>query len=322
MFIYNESARGDGAQNLRLDRPDSREGGAPPNDGRGVERSFMTGFDYGLSLDGLGALGFGGISPAAKTSGSAFGEIFSSISTEEASLEDLWKNSFERHYGQSAGRTYYHVMDASSISRGTWCHNDFPYGAFLTDEVDPSILTWQPTRMNPSQLDADVQRKISATLGQNAIVVPPELDEKMKTDPALRLKVLANIDRIYTFHGPRNYPPLPGTKFYGTRIYGSVIILGKDGEVANCEVSSGGGMIGPDERTLREIEREQKKKAARKMMNHMLEMKAIEKRIDARYMMMKDSMNSMAALSFIGNTPPVTGMPASFLLDMLGVGIW
>lgn len=188
------------------------------------------------------------------------------------SLEDMWKTSFERHFNQPAGQTYYHVMDASSIQTGNWVHNDFPRGKFLTDKVDESVLTWKPTRRNPSQLDSDVQAKIQATLGKNAIVVPPELDEKMKTDPALRLKVMANIEKVYTFHAPRPYEhmTLPGTKFYGTRTYGSVIILDNDGNVTQSVVSSGGGFIGPDEHTLKQIEEEQARKLKRKAFNKMI----------------------------------------------------
>ena len=63
---------------------------------------------------------------------------------------------------------------------------------------------------------------------------------------------------------------LPGTKFYGTKVYGSVIILNKDGEVENSCVTSGGGMLGPDEKTLRQIEEEQAKKQRRKDENRRL----------------------------------------------------
>lgn len=166
-------------------------------------------------------------------------------------------------------------MDASSISQQNWLHEDFPFNKFFSDSVDDSVLDWKPTRENPSQLTPDIQTKLSGTLGKHAIVVPPALDEKMKQDPALREQVAKNIDRIYTFHtsgGPRL--PFPDTKFYGTRIYSSVVVLNENGEVEHCRVSGGGGMIGPDEETLRQIEREQKRQAKRKAENERLNAEA------------------------------------------------
>lgn len=169
-------------------------------------------------------------------------------------------------------------MDATSIAQQNWRHEDFPFDKFFTDSVDNSILDWKPTRANPSQLSPDVQAKINGTLGKHAIVVPPALDEKMKHDPALREKVAKNVDKIYSFHtdgSPRL--PLPGTRFYGTRVYSSVVVLNEDGEVEHCRVSSGGGMIGPDEETLRQIEREQKRKTKRAAENERLNEEATAK---------------------------------------------
>ena len=205
-----------------------------------------------------------------------FQSMKATMDTNDATPEtddfaSLCSVSFARHFGAYARKTYYHVLDAASIAQQNWCHEDFPFDKFFTNSVDDSALDWKPTRANPSQLAPDIQAKISGTLGKHAIVVPPALDEKMKHDPVLREKVAKNIDQTYAFHvgaGPRL--PLPGTKFYGTRVYSSVVILNEDGEVEHCRVSSGGGMIGPDEETLRQIEREQNRKAKRKAENERL----------------------------------------------------
>ena len=114
-------------------------------------------------------------------------------SVQVAGLVELCRVSFERYFGSVAEKTYYHVMDATSISQQNWCHEDFPFDKFFSDETDDSVLAWQPKRANPSQLSPEIQMKTGATLGKNAIVVPPALDEKMKDDPALREKVAANI---------------------------------------------------------------------------------------------------------------------------------
>ena len=176
---------------------------------------------------------------------------------------DSWQDTLEKYFGQPA-QIFYHVTDAAGISQNVWTHNDFPYEKFLTSSVDESVLTWQPARENPPQLNSEVQSRLTATLGKHAIVIPPELNEKMETDPALREKVLANVDKIYKFH---TQPPafhMPGVKEYGTKIFGSVTILNAQGDVDNCVVTSGGTITGPDEETLRQIEAERKRKLQRK----------------------------------------------------------
>ena len=219
-----------------------------------------------------------------------------SAAPEAGDFATLCSASFARHFGAYAGKTYDHVLDAASIAQQNWVHEDFPFDQFFADSVDDSVLDWKPARANPSQLAPDIQAKISGTLGKHAIVVPPALDEKMRHDPALREQVTKNIDQIYAFHtsgGPRL--PLPGTKFYGTRVYSSVVILNEDGEVEHCRVSSGGGMIGPDEETLRQIEREQKRKAKRKEANERLNDEAAAKYWEEHRTLLKSTAASVTS---------------------------
>ena len=75
---------------------------------------------------------------------------------------------------------------------------------------------------------------------------------------------------------------MPGTKFYGTKMYGSVIVLNKDGKVEHSCVTSGGGIIGPDEKTLRQIELEQDRKMKRKEENRVIAKEAELEYIDNR----------------------------------------
>lgn len=126
-------------------------------------------------------------------------------------------------------------------------------------------MSWQPTGNNPPQLNSEVQRKLAATLGKNSIVIPPELAEKLKNDSNLRKKVIANIEKFFKFHTQPIKFKMPGVKEYDTKIFGSVTILNADGEVENCTVTSGGMIMGSDEKTLRQIEYEQKRKLQRKI---------------------------------------------------------
>lgn len=204
--------------------------------------------------------------PQYKNISTSFKSMLSDELTGVETFDDMWKSTLGNYFGQSS-QIFYHVVDASSISHEVWTHNDFPYEKFLTNEVDVSVLNWKPTRSNPSQLDSDVQSKLTATLGKHSIIIPPELDEKLKTDSALRKKVLANVEDIYKFHKQPPAFKMPGVKEYETKIYGSVTILNAEGDVENCVVTSGGTIMGPDEETLRQIEVERRRKLKRKEFN-------------------------------------------------------
>ena len=193
----------------------------------------------------------------------------------QKSFQTMCNDVWTKYFGQSA--TFYHVFDATSISRDVWTHNDFPYDKFLTDNVDLSILTWHQTRDNPSQLDSDVQIKLNATLGKHSIVIPPELNDKLTSNYNLRQKVISNLDNVFKFHIQSPVFKIHGVKEYGTKIYGSVTILNANGDVENCVVTSGGMIMGPDEETLSQIELECKKKLQRKELNaELLEIARIE----------------------------------------------
>lgn len=221
----------------------------------------------------------GGTAQTCPLGGVSFADVLKTASQPEANFADMWKATYGKYFPQGEGQWFYHIMDASGISSEDWQHNDFPYDRLMREEPDTSVFTWRPSRANPSQLDAQVQAKTQATLGKHAIFVPPELDEKMKNDPALARKVASAVERVYSFHRPQPFPPMPGTKFYGTKTYGSVIVLNAEGEVEHACVTSGGGMIGPDEHTLRQIEQEQAKKRARREASRRIASEASEKHL-------------------------------------------
>lgn len=163
------------------------------------------------------------------------------------SFEEMWKS---RYLGAK-----YHVMDASGISQGTWERNDFPVERFFEDEVDGSVLGWQPSGKDPEMSDASVQSRLNSTLGKKAIVVPPELEEKMKKDPELAEKVMGKVESFI-----QNHPTRPG------RVLSYLIALDENGDIAHFRVTGGGGHIsGPSEADLRQFEEEQKAKREKKV---------------------------------------------------------
>ena len=155
------------------------------------------------------------------------------------SFEEMWKS---RYPGAK-----YHVMDASGISQGIWERNDFPCEKFFDDELDKSILDWQPQGKEPDMADASVQSRLDSTLGKKAIVVPPELEEKMKNDPELAEKVMGKVESFI-----QNHPTRPG------RVLSYLIALDENGDIAHFRVTGGGGHIsGPSDAELRQFEEEQ-----------------------------------------------------------------
>ena len=166
----------------------------------------------------------------------------------------------------------YHVMDASKISQGTWERNDFPFEKFFEDDIDESVLNWTPTGKDPDMVDSCVQARLDSTLGGKAIVVPPELEEKMKNNPELAQKVMDKVDSFIA-----NHPTRPG------RVLSYLIALDENGDIAHFRVTGGGGHIsGPSEAELRKFEEEQKakreKKAQQEKENREYNLKAAEER--------------------------------------------
>lgn len=131
--------------------------------------------------------------------------------TEGTGLEDMWKL---RHPG-----AYYHVMDGSKISQAAWDRNDFPFEKFFSDNVDESVLDWQPSGAEPSDYDSEVMARRSSVAGQKAIIVHPALEEKMKSNPELAEKVMRNLENWMA-----EYPAEPGCSY--------LIELNENGEIS------------------------------------------------------------------------------------------
>ena len=112
--------------------------------------------------------------------------------TESVSFEEMLRSKYRG--------VYYNVMDTSRINGEVWGRNDYPRDKFFKEPADESALDWVPDGPEPPMSDEKVQAKISATLGKTAVVIPPELEEKMKNDPKLAEQVMDRIDSFIARH--------------------------------------------------------------------------------------------------------------------------
>ena len=133
-------------------------------------------------------------------------------------FKDTWQTRFPG--------AYYHVMDASGINDGIWGRNDFPYEKFFKDNVDESVLDWKPNGAEPADDDRSVVARRNSTLGKKAVVVPPELEEKMKNDPKLAESVMATVEKFIS----EQDASVPGVR------KSFLIALDKDGNIAHYRI--------------------------------------------------------------------------------------
>lgn len=193
---------------------------------------------------------------AGRNGGVSFKDIVSEKSMQGVSgQENVNLASFKNRLQAMFPGAYYHTMDASKIPQGTWQRTDFPFEKFFAKEVDESVLNWTHKGAAPAMTDSKVQSRLDSVLGQHSIVVPPALEEKIKNNPALADKIMANINHLLTWNGY----PIPG------RINSALIVLDENGEVARWNlISGGGGITGPMEAEQRQFEEEQKAKKLRR----------------------------------------------------------
>lgn len=90
--------------------------------------------------------------------------------------------------------SYFNVMDTSKIDHGLWGRNDYPWDAYFSEPVNSSVLDWTPNGAEPPMQDASVVSKINSMAGKLAVVIPPELEQRMENDGALAQKVMDRVD--------------------------------------------------------------------------------------------------------------------------------
>ena len=126
-----------------------------------------------------------------KSGGVRFAELAAAKAAGQSDVQgvcfqDMWQARFHG--------AYYNIMDTSKIDGALWGRNDYPWDKYFSHHADTSVLDWQPSGAEPAMLDAKVQAKIHSTIGKKAIVVPPELEEKMKKEPKLAKRVMAKVE--------------------------------------------------------------------------------------------------------------------------------
>ena len=139
----------------------------------------------------------------------------------EVGFKEMWQAYFPN--------AYYHVMDASKIPQGNWQRNDYPFEKFFAPNIDDSILSWQPSGIEPQMGDASVQARLESILGQNAVVVPKELEEKLKNNPQLAQEMMQKIEHLFAQQG-----------FVSTSNTSALIVFDENGDIARFRLTSGG----------------------------------------------------------------------------------
>ena len=165
-----------------------------------------------------------------------------------------------------------HTDGGESAGRADGVERTVTHQRLVEDDVDESVLNWKPMGQDPDMADSSVQSRLDSTLGGKAIVVPPELEEKMKNNPELAQKVMDKVDNFI-----KNHPTRPG------RVLSYLIALDENGDIAHFRVTGGGGHIsGPSEAELRQFEEEQEakreKKAQQEKENREYNLKVAEER--------------------------------------------
>ena len=162
---------------------------------------------------------------ADKTGGVSFAELAAAKAAGQSeasgmSFKDMWQTRFPG--------ACYNVMDTSRIDGSLWGRNDYPWDKYFNNNADDSVLDWKPSGAEPAMSDPEVQAKINSTIGRKAIVVPPELEEKMKNDPELAKRVMAKVEGFIAEQDIMNPNPRKGY----------LIALDGNGDIAHACVTS------------------------------------------------------------------------------------
>lgn len=154
----------------------------------------------------------------------------------------------------------YHVMDTSKINATAWERNDYPFEAFFEDEVEESVLEWNPTSQDSSMQDSRVQARLNAARGKYAVIVPPELEEKLKEEPSLAQELMSKISTLMM-----QQDTMPST------IDSFNIAFDEDGNISNYRFSGGGGgVMWPSEEEQQKAREEHAQNMQRQTRRHHL----------------------------------------------------
>ena len=217
---------------------------------------------------------------AGKSEGVSFAELAAAKAAGQSdvsgmSFKDMWQAKFPG--------AYYNVIDTSKIDGSLWGRNDYPWDKYFSNHADDSVLDWKPSGVEPAMLDSKVQAKINSTIGKKAIVVPPELEEKMKNDPELAKRVMAKVEGFIAEQDTMNPNPRKGY----------LIALDGKGDIAHACVTSEKMSVSSAEFIEARKAREEKHAEYERLAEESaLKRRLMEKEADERYY--KDSMTKKA----------------------------
>ncbi len=160
-----------------------------------------------------------------KNRGVSFAEIAAAKAAGQSDVSEMsFKDMWQKRYPGAC----YNVMDTSRIDGSLWGRNDYPWDKYFTNHADDAVLDWKPSGAQPPMLDSKVQAKINSTIGKKAIVVPTELEEKIKNDPELAKRVMTKVEDFIAKQDIMN----PNSR------KGYLIALDENGAIAHACVTS------------------------------------------------------------------------------------
>ena len=146
-----------------------------------------------MNVNGVGAAGYQAWQGTRKAQQNAVKRSFAELAatkaagkTENVSFKEMLKSKYPG--------AYYNVMDTSKIDSSLWGRNDYPWDKYFSNNADDSVLNWKPSGAEPDMQSPAVRTKMNAMLGKIAVVIPPELEEKMKNNTELAQKVMERVD--------------------------------------------------------------------------------------------------------------------------------
>lgn len=159
--------------------------------------------------------------------------------TEAPSLEAMLKIKYPN--------LVYHVFDASNSYWRT--RNDYPHYLLYQpgNKAAETMENWQPSGANPFYGSVDgrfiAPKEIRALgnvpPGSKAVVIHPNVQQRMDQDPEYAKEILDRIDTWFAFDVARNESLRAGS----TIGMSQAVAIGEDGNICNAVSSRGGGEI-------------------------------------------------------------------------------
>ena len=204
-----------------------------------------------------------------------FNNIMSSKEVDESKVEtSCFEEQLKSHYPGA----YFNVMDTSKIDGSLWGRNDYPWDMYFSEPAEESVLSWKPSGAEPSMQDSKNVSKINSMAGKMSVVIPSELEEKMKEDPKLRQQVMDSVDNFVA----KYYRPEANQGF--------LITFDKDGQIQNACIACEGRITVSssdfsEERKVMEAKRAEYNRIAmeRVIRQQLLERERVEDMIDKSF---------------------------------------